>query len=176
MKVSGFSLISLFKVSPDTTKLLQPDTQIACSSLYVAPEVYKNEIFDRSVDAYSFGLILYEITRPVIDHGCADRGDVDATFAGGVEPVDDGWKDNFEEGFSCRTNDLDAANQKFLVIRREGGVCGVEQRNGDGKVESLTEEYIQMTPPDAGLSSDPNLKENSGNEDRNCDSSGRPYL
>lgn len=29
--------------------------------LYVAPEIYKNEEFDRSVDAYSFGLILYEV-------------------------------------------------------------------------------------------------------------------
>lgn len=27
----------------------------------MAPEVYKDEIFDRSVDAYSFGLILYEV-------------------------------------------------------------------------------------------------------------------
>ncbi|THG14382.1 hypothetical protein TEA_027798 [Camellia sinensis var. sinensis] len=33
--------------------------------LYVAPEVYKNEIFDRSVDAYSFGLILYEMVEGV---------------------------------------------------------------------------------------------------------------
>ncbi|KAI7996736.1 Integrin-linked protein kinase 1 [Camellia lanceoleosa] len=67
----------------------------------------------RSVDTYYFGLILYEMIRPVIDHGCANGGDVDATFAGGVEPVEDGWKDNFEEGFSCRTNDLDPANQNF---------------------------------------------------------------
>ena len=29
--------------------------------LYVAPEVYKNVIFDRSVDAYSFGVMLYEV-------------------------------------------------------------------------------------------------------------------
>lgn len=27
----------------------------------MAPEIYKDEIFDRSVDAYSFGLILYEV-------------------------------------------------------------------------------------------------------------------
>jgi hypothetical protein len=27
----------------------------------MAPEVYKNEAFDRSVDAFSFGLILYEV-------------------------------------------------------------------------------------------------------------------
>lgn len=29
--------------------------------LYMAPEVYKGEIFDRSVDAFSFGIILYEV-------------------------------------------------------------------------------------------------------------------
>lgn len=29
--------------------------------LYMAPEVYKDEIFDRSIDAYSYGLILYEV-------------------------------------------------------------------------------------------------------------------
>lgn len=29
--------------------------------LYMAPEVYKDDLFDRSVDAYSFGLILYEV-------------------------------------------------------------------------------------------------------------------
>ncbi|XP_028070206.1 integrin-linked protein kinase 1-like isoform X2 [Camellia sinensis] len=65
LKVSGFGLISLSKVSPGRAKLLQPDAQIDCSSLYVAPEVYKNEIFDRSVDAYSFGLILYEMVEGV---------------------------------------------------------------------------------------------------------------
>ncbi|KAM1344977.1 hypothetical protein FF1_034387 [Malus domestica] len=31
--------------------------------LYVAPEIYKDEIFTRSVDAYSFGLILYEMVE-----------------------------------------------------------------------------------------------------------------
>ncbi|CAH2042879.1 unnamed protein product [Thlaspi arvense] len=33
--------------------------------LYVAPEIYKDEIFDRSVDVYSFGLILYEMVEGV---------------------------------------------------------------------------------------------------------------
>jgi len=27
----------------------------------MAPEVYKDEIFDRSVDSYSFGVVLYEV-------------------------------------------------------------------------------------------------------------------
>lgn len=28
----------------------------------MAPEIYKDDVFDRSVDAYSFGLIVYEVT------------------------------------------------------------------------------------------------------------------
>lgn len=28
---------------------------------YIAPEVYKDEIFDRRVDVHSFGVILYEV-------------------------------------------------------------------------------------------------------------------
>lgn len=31
---------------------------------YIAPEVYKDEIFDRRVDVHSFGVILYEVTCP----------------------------------------------------------------------------------------------------------------
>ncbi|KAK4745109.1 hypothetical protein SAY87_011421 [Trapa incisa] len=31
----------------------------------MAPEVYRNEIFDRSADAFSFGLILYEMMEGV---------------------------------------------------------------------------------------------------------------
>lgn len=27
----------------------------------MAPEIYKDEVFDRSVDTYSFGVILYEV-------------------------------------------------------------------------------------------------------------------
>jgi serine/threonine protein kinase len=29
--------------------------------LYIAPEIYKDELFDVGVDVYSFGLILYEV-------------------------------------------------------------------------------------------------------------------
>lgn len=28
---------------------------------YIAPEIYKDEIFDRSVDVYAFGVLLYEV-------------------------------------------------------------------------------------------------------------------
>ncbi|KAF8402412.1 hypothetical protein HHK36_013367 [Tetracentron sinense] len=65
LKVSGFGLIKLSKISPDKAKLPQPGSHVDPSSLYVAPEVYKDEIFDRSVDAFSFGLILYEMIEGV---------------------------------------------------------------------------------------------------------------
>lgn len=29
--------------------------------VYLAPEVYNNEAFDRSVDVYSFGVMLFEV-------------------------------------------------------------------------------------------------------------------
>lgn len=28
---------------------------------YIAPEIYKDEIFDKRVDVHSFGVILYEV-------------------------------------------------------------------------------------------------------------------
>ncbi|PSS35754.1 Serine/threonine-protein kinase [Actinidia chinensis var. chinensis] len=65
LKVAGFGLIKLSKLSHDKAKLLQSDKQIDRSSLYVAPAVYRDEIFDRSVDVYSFGLILYEMVEGV---------------------------------------------------------------------------------------------------------------
>ncbi|MQM03559.1 hypothetical protein Taro_036344 [Colocasia esculenta] len=61
LKVAGFGLLQITKVSPDKAKLAQPDAKIHRTSLYMAPEVYKDEIFDRSADAFSFGLILYEV-------------------------------------------------------------------------------------------------------------------
>lgn len=64
MKVAGFGVIRLSKLSSDKAKLVQPDT-IDRSNLYVAPEIYKDEIFDRGVDVYSFGLILYEMMEGV---------------------------------------------------------------------------------------------------------------
>ena len=36
-------------------------TSVISTDVYMAPEVYKDEIFDRTVDAYSFGVILYEV-------------------------------------------------------------------------------------------------------------------
>ncbi|XVF37510.1 hypothetical protein REPUB_Repub20aG0015100 [Reevesia pubescens] len=66
LKVAGFGLLRLSKISTDKAKLAHPDAHVDPSNLYVAPEVYKNVIFDRSVDAYSFGVILYEMIEGVI--------------------------------------------------------------------------------------------------------------
>lgn len=60
VKVAGFGVIQLSTISSKKVKLLQPDA-IDRSNLYMAPEIYKDEIFDRSVDVHSFGLILYEM-------------------------------------------------------------------------------------------------------------------
>ncbi|CAN4075375.1 unnamed protein product [Withania somnifera] len=60
LKVAGFGLIRLSKISPDKAKLVQPE-DVDRSSPYVAPEIYKDETFDRNVDIYSFGIVLYEM-------------------------------------------------------------------------------------------------------------------
>ncbi|KAG5041076.1 hypothetical protein JHK85_013552 [Glycine max] len=59
--IAGFGTVRFSLISPDEAKLVQPEPNIDLSSLYVAPEIYKDEVFDRSVDAYSFGLIIYEM-------------------------------------------------------------------------------------------------------------------
>ncbi|KAB5548552.1 hypothetical protein DKX38_011958 [Salix brachista] len=63
-KVAGFGLIRLSNISPCKAKLA-PGTPIDRSNVYMAPEIYKDEIFDRSVDAYSFGALLYEMLEGV---------------------------------------------------------------------------------------------------------------
>uniref|UniRef100_A0A3Q7HJ24 non-specific serine/threonine protein kinase n=1 Tax=Solanum lycopersicum TaxID=4081 RepID=A0A3Q7HJ24_SOLLC len=60
LKVAGFGLIRLSNISPDKAKSLQPQA-IDRASTYIAPEIYKDEIFDRSVDVYAFGVLLYEM-------------------------------------------------------------------------------------------------------------------
>ncbi|EPS72596.1 hypothetical protein M569_02160 [Genlisea aurea] len=60
LKVSGFGVVRMSTISPDKAKLVQPEA-IDHSSCYVAPELYRNEIFDRHVDVHSFGVILYEM-------------------------------------------------------------------------------------------------------------------
>lgn len=51
--------------------------------LYVAPEVFKDGIFERSVDAFSFGLILYEVCLnycSLILENMVDKGYVPKKF------------------------------------------------------------------------------------------------
>lgn len=64
LKVAGFGLIRMSNISPDRAKLLQPE-MIDRASLYRAPEIYKDEIFDRTVDVYSYGVMLYEMLEGV---------------------------------------------------------------------------------------------------------------
>ncbi|CAL9165374.1 unnamed protein product [Musa hybrid cultivar] len=63
LKVAGFGSIKMLKISPDRYKLVNPMADT--NSSYIAPELYKNEIFDKSVDSFSFGLILYEMIEGI---------------------------------------------------------------------------------------------------------------
>lgn len=60
LKVAGFGVIRWSTQSPDKAKLLQPEATDR-SNVYMAPEMYKDEEFDKSVDVYSFGVMLYEM-------------------------------------------------------------------------------------------------------------------
>ncbi|KAE9610369.1 putative protein kinase TKL-Pl-5 family [Lupinus albus] len=61
LKIAGFGNVRLSGMSSDKVRLIQPEPNIDLSNLYLAPEIYKDGEFDRSVDAYSFGLIIYEM-------------------------------------------------------------------------------------------------------------------
>ncbi|MBA0857999.1 hypothetical protein Goshw_019975 [Gossypium schwendimanii] len=61
LKVAGFGLLRLSNISYDKAKLSNPGAHVDPSNIYMAPEVYKNLIVDRSVDSYSFGVMLYEM-------------------------------------------------------------------------------------------------------------------
>ncbi|XP_078433849.1 integrin-linked protein kinase 1-like isoform X2 [Wolffia australiana] len=65
LKVGGFGLIQMTKVSPGKVKLVKPYEKTDGSGLYMAPELFKGEIIDRSIDSFSFGLILYELIEGV---------------------------------------------------------------------------------------------------------------
>ncbi|GKA68352.1 integrin-linked protein kinase 1-like protein [Tanacetum coccineum] len=64
LKVAGIALIRLSKISPNKARLARPAT-IDRENLYIAPEIYKDELFDGGVDVYSFGIILYEMMEGV---------------------------------------------------------------------------------------------------------------
>jgi len=63
LKVAGYGSLNLIKVSEDKLQMAQPVTQL--DSVYTAPEIYRNEPFDRSVDVFAFGLILYEVHKSI---------------------------------------------------------------------------------------------------------------
>ncbi|XP_057750279.1 integrin-linked protein kinase 1-like [Arachis stenosperma] len=75
LKIAGFGNVRLSHISPDKAKLAEPVSNVDLLSVYLAPEIYKDEVFDRSVDAYSFGLILYEMIEGVqpFHHHSADE-------------------------------------------------------------------------------------------------------
>jgi len=66
LKVAGFGLVRLSKISADKFKLADPRASTRNASVYTAPELYKDEIFDKRVDAYSFAIILYEMIEGVL--------------------------------------------------------------------------------------------------------------
>ncbi|KAI4374006.1 hypothetical protein MLD38_012056 [Melastoma candidum] len=65
LKVSGFGMVKLSKVSLNRVRLTDPEARSDLLRLYMAPEVCKDETFGRSVDVFSFGLILYEMIEGV---------------------------------------------------------------------------------------------------------------
>ncbi|KAL8487261.1 hypothetical protein ACS0TY_023339 [Phlomoides rotata] len=60
LKVAGFGVIRMSTLSPGKAKLVQPEA-VDRSNVYMAPEVFRDVIFDRSVDVHSFGVMLYEM-------------------------------------------------------------------------------------------------------------------
>ncbi|KAL9240717.1 hypothetical protein vseg_014903 [Gypsophila vaccaria] len=65
LKVAGFGLVRLSKISADKFKLAETAACTRHTSVYTAPELFKDEIFDKSVDVYSFAVILYEMIEGV---------------------------------------------------------------------------------------------------------------
>ncbi|CAO2838289.1 unnamed protein product [Amaranthus hypochondriacus] len=65
LKVAGFGLLRLSKISADKFQLADPGAGNRNASVYTAPELYNEEIFDKSVDAFSFAVILYEMIEGV---------------------------------------------------------------------------------------------------------------
>uniref|UniRef100_A0A9I9DWJ7 Protein kinase domain-containing protein n=1 Tax=Cucumis melo TaxID=3656 RepID=A0A9I9DWJ7_CUCME len=64
LQAARFGLIRLSKMSQNKAKLAQP-VVIDYSNLYLALKIYNDEIFNRSVDSFSFSLILYEMVEGI---------------------------------------------------------------------------------------------------------------
>ncbi|XP_062228203.1 integrin-linked protein kinase 1-like isoform X2 [Phragmites australis] len=63
LKIAGFGVTRVSKIAPDKVKLVNHGVLVDSFSYHTAPELYRNEVFDSSVDAFSFGFILYEMVE-----------------------------------------------------------------------------------------------------------------
>ncbi|TVU36216.1 hypothetical protein EJB05_18140 [Eragrostis curvula] len=66
LKIAGFGVTRVSKVGPEKVKLVDHEAPVDSFSYHTAPELYRNEAFDSSVDAFSFGFILYEMVEGLI--------------------------------------------------------------------------------------------------------------
>ncbi|GAB4825778.1 Integrin-linked protein kinase 1 [Ancistrocladus abbreviatus] len=65
LKIAGFGLVLLSKIAAEKFQVAQPRLCNELSSLYMAPELQRDEIFDKSVDVFSFALVLYEMIEGI---------------------------------------------------------------------------------------------------------------
>ncbi|KAL8160325.1 hypothetical protein V2J09_001862 [Rumex salicifolius] len=77
LKIAGFGLRKLSTISHDKFKLPQPVTSFGLAGLYLPPEVHNDEIFDKSIDVYSFAVILYEMIEGM--HPFYPKSPIEAT-------------------------------------------------------------------------------------------------
>eukprot|EP00252_Welwitschia_mirabilis_P022348 TRINITY_DN6018_c0_g1_i1.p1 TRINITY_DN6018_c0_g1~~TRINITY_DN6018_c0_g1_i1.p1 ORF type:complete len:483 (-),score=98.91 TRINITY_DN6018_c0_g1_i1:374-1822(-) len=87
LKVTDFGLSKLLKLSSDKVRESHSRSMNDFSKLYIAPELYKNEAFDRSVDSFSFGLILYEMIEGNPPFHPQSPEEVSRIMALGVRPT-----------------------------------------------------------------------------------------
>ncbi|ONM35756.1 Serine/threonine-protein kinase STY8 [Zea mays] len=63
LKIAGFGVTRMSKVGTDKVRLIYHGALVDSFSYHTAPELYRNDAFDSSVDSYSFGFILYEMVE-----------------------------------------------------------------------------------------------------------------
>ncbi|CAO2167338.1 unnamed protein product [Urochloa humidicola] len=66
LKIAGFGVTRVSKVNSDKVRLVNHEDLVDSFSYHTAPELYRNDAFDSSVDAYSFGFILYEMVEGLV--------------------------------------------------------------------------------------------------------------
>ncbi|XP_062207740.1 integrin-linked protein kinase 1-like isoform X2 [Phragmites australis] len=82
LKIAGFGVTRVSKVGPDKVKLANHEALVGSFSYHTAPELYRNEVFDSSVDAFSFGFILYEMVEGSIQVKTTDDSGHPIRFVG----------------------------------------------------------------------------------------------